>query len=269
MDLLGDADDPVALAEALHATVHRHVADPAAGGAAVRGLLTDAVDDVEFVDDVLRSADICTADGELTATAVLRAAQVCAVVADRTARPPVGWSPVVTVPAFLEATLAAGRYTHTDAALRRVAAAAEDRLLIASPYLQARAVEILAAPVTRLTDHGGRVDVVTRALTGRLATRGERAVSDVNVAAVAALRTFAAPGRLSVTSWEGDRLGVHFKVVAADATVAYVGSANLTEPGAVGHAELGVVVTGAGVGAVVDWVDTVAAAIRAATTTAG
>lgn len=151
---------------------------------------------------------------------------------------------VFTVPAFLASAF--DRFTSSTPGVRAertatvvtaVAASARSSLTIAAPYLATVAVDALAPHAARVLDAGGVVTVVTRALSPR---SPEPAHS--NIAAVQALRDVASgrPGRLRVSSWEEEGLGVHLKAVVADDADAYLGSANLTGSGQLGHAEAGV-----------------------------
>jgi hypothetical protein len=151
---------------------------------------------------------------------------------------------VFTVPAFLAAafdtftsTTPGVRAERTAAVVSEVAAGARSSLTIVAPYLATVAVDALVPPARQVLSAGGVVTVITRALSPR---SPEPAKS--NITAVEALRDAAAdrPGRLRVSSWEEEGLGVHLKAVIADDTDAYLGSANLTGPGQLGHAEAGV-----------------------------
>lgn len=151
---------------------------------------------------------------------------------------------VFTVPAFLATAFDAFtsrtpvvRAERTEAVVSAVAAAARSSLTIAAPFLATAAVDTLVQPAMRVLDTGGVVTVVTRALSPR-----SPEPAHANISAVDALRKAAAgrPGRLRVSSWEEDGLGVHLKAVVADDRNAYLGSANLTGQGQLGHAEAGV-----------------------------
>ncbi len=151
---------------------------------------------------------------------------------------------VFTVPAFLAAAFdtftsstPGVRAERTAAVVTAVAAGARSSLTIAAPYLAMVGVDALIPHAVRVLDTAGVVTVVTRALSPRSPEPAE-----ANIAAVGALRDGAAsrPGRLRVCSWEEEGLGVHLKAVVADDADAYLGSANLTGPGQLGHAEAGV-----------------------------
>jgi len=151
---------------------------------------------------------------------------------------------VFTVPAFLATAFdtftcptPAVRVEQTATIVAAVAAGAQSSLTIAAPYLAAVAMDALVPHAVRVLDAGGVVTLVTRALSPR-SPEPARA----NIAAVGALREAAAGrrGQLRVSSWEEDGLGVHLKTVIADDADAYLGSANLTGPAQLGHAEAGV-----------------------------
>lgn len=151
---------------------------------------------------------------------------------------------VFTVPAFLAkafdtftSTTPGVRADRTAAVVSAVAAGARSSLTIAAPYLATIAVDALIPSVSRILDVGGTVTVITRALS----TRSPEPAKP-NITVVESLRDAAAgrPGRLRVSSWEEDGLGVHLKAIVADDADAYLGSANLTGPGQLGHAEAGV-----------------------------
>ena len=150
---------------------------------------------------------------------------------------------VLTVPDFLrpvwlrllEAQTGTLPPRQTLPALLDLAGGARRSLVLASPYLNADQARALSGQVQRLTAGGGEVLVMTRL--GSRASDNREALQVLQAAA-------SPPGRLSVWAWQGPTLGVHFKVVVADTQAAYLGSANLTTLGALGHAEAGVLLHG-------------------------
>lgn len=151
---------------------------------------------------------------------------------------------VFTVPAFLAnafdsfTSMNPGvRAERTAAVISAVAADARSSLIIAAPYLATITVDALIPSVCRVLDAAGMVTVITRALSPR-----SPEPSKPNMTVVESLRNAAAgrPGRLRVSSWEEEGLGVHLKAVVADNVHAYLGSANFTGSGQLGHAEAGV-----------------------------
>jgi phosphatidylserine/phosphatidylglycerophosphate/cardiolipin synthase-like enzyme len=174
---------------------------------------------------------------------------------------------VFTVPAFLAAAFDAFsskspvvRAERTGAVVSAVATGARSSLTIAAPFLATVAVDGLLPSARRVLDGGGVVTVVTRALSPR-SPEPARA----NITAIDALRNAAAsrPGRLRVSSWEEDGLGVHLKAVVADDADAYLGSANLTGPGQLGHAEAGVRLPPRLAGPLAEWLRLLADALDA------
>jgi hypothetical protein len=254
--LLEQAGDPLAAAVELGASV--------AGGTSGQALLAQVagvVTDGALARSVLLHAGVLDERGVLNMPRADRAlAQVEAVVAARADR----WELVLTVPAFLRRTLdelvSAGALTRpreTTATLADVAKQAKSCLRLAAPFLQASTVGALLPHARRVLCDGGRVLVLTRALSLAAPER-----SSANVDAVRMLRAAAdgagAGGQLVVQSWEGSGLGVHFKVVVGDDRVAYVGSANPTPGGAAGHAEAGALLQGPQVTGLARWLDAVA-----------
>jgi len=119
-------------------------------------------------------------------------------------------------------------------AILDLASQADSELLLAAPFLSTDHARALAASVTRLTEAGGQVLVVTQA-----------ADKEPNRSSVRLLRHAARPeGRITIWSWTGPGLGIHFKAVIADGQRAYLGSANLTTRAAIRQAEAGVILRG-------------------------
>jgi phosphatidylserine/phosphatidylglycerophosphate/cardiolipin synthase-like enzyme len=232
--------------------------DPDATVASIRGACSDGAAAVLQV--ILEAASAAGIDARLMALAAAQAgitatddstptvAELSAIggaleiLVDTRREPDV--SLVFTVPAFLARAFdafttktPAVRAERTAAVMLSVATAARSSLTIAAPFLATVAVDALVPPAMRVLDAGGVVTVVTRALSPRSPEPAQ-----ANITAVDALRHAAAgrPGRLRVSSWEEDGLGVHLKAIVADDTDAYLGSANLTGPGQAGYAEAGV-----------------------------
>jgi len=111
---------------------------------------------------------------------------------------------------------------------------AQRELLLAAPFLNGEHARSLAPGVARLTSAGGHVLLVTQG-----------AATGPNREAVRLLvQASCEPGSVDVWSWPRPGLGIHFKAVAADRQVAYIGSANLTTHAALRHAEAGVILHG-------------------------
>jgi len=239
-DLLVRAPDP----DATVASVRAACADgPEAVVRVVREATRAAGVDPRPVSLAVAHAGIATTDGSLPTVAELAAVGGALEILVE-ARRAGDVSLVFTVPAFLAtafdtftASTPGVRAERTATVVTSVAAGARSSLTIAAPYLATVAVDALVPHAVRVLDAGGVVTVVTRALSPRCPDPAK-----ANIAAVGGLRDAAAerPGRLRVCSWEEDGLGVHLKAVVADDVDAYLGSANLTGPGQLGHAEAGV-----------------------------
>jgi phosphatidylserine/phosphatidylglycerophosphate/cardiolipin synthase-like enzyme len=258
--LLAQARDPIAAAEAL-----ARGADAGADAATLLAQLQAAVVDTGLAATVLTYAGVLDANGRLTGAAATRLAQAAVLVeaTQDAERRQDRWQLVLTVPGFLRDALEASVAEHGDAmrpiettrAVLEVAAAAHSRLLLAAPFLHEQFVRQLIPAVERVLSTSGEVVVITRALSFAAPDR-----SSANMAAVDGLRAAAAhvtAGRLVVRSWEESGLGIHFKVVLADARLAYLGSANPTPAGTAGHAEAGVLLHGPGVAGLARWLDAV------------
>ena len=255
--LLSQARDPVLIAQVADGYAEAGDLD------AMRDAIVAAVTDPQLVDATLRYAGVTDHDGLLTAQARVRLGQA-AVLLEVAADPATPrWDLVLTVPGFLQGALAAFAADHGDGAVPRqtgqamleVSRTARRRLIIAAPFLHAEFTAMLAADVERVLSDGGEVLILTRALSLASPYR-----SSANIDAVETLRAAAMAGgrALTVRSWEETGLGVHFKVLVADDTVAYLGSANLTPGGAAGHAEAGVLVRGGAVTTLRRWLQLVA-----------
>lgn len=254
--LLAQARDP-------QATVAQALEN--AGAGAPTPLIADiaaAVTDRTLARTTLTFAGVLDPDGNLTTVAPQRLAQAQVLLEVHTDQRQPQWDLVLTVPTFLRTSFTqlaacdpATTVWQTTPALLEVARSARRRLVIAAPFLHEDFVAVLAPAAKRVLASGGEVVILTRALSFSAPQR-----SSANVNAVAALRDVAAEaGRsLTVRSWEESGLGLHFKVLLADDSLAYLGSANLTPGGAAGHAEAGVLVQGSGVRGLAGWLDAVA-----------
>ena len=238
-DLLARTPDP----EATVASIRAACADGTAAVLRTTREAASAADiDARLITLAAARAGITATDSTLTVAELSAIGGALEILVDTRREPDV--SLVFTVPVFLSTAFdaftskaLAVRAERTAAVVSAVAAAARSSLTIAAPFLATVAMESLVPQARRVLDSGGTVTVVTRALSPRSPEPAQ-----ANITAVDALRHAAAgrPGRLRVSSWEEDGLGVHLKAVVADDTDAYLGSANLTGPGQVGHAEAGV-----------------------------
>jgi phosphatidylserine/phosphatidylglycerophosphate/cardiolipin synthase-like enzyme len=253
--LIGQADDPVVLAENLAG-----MAESGAPGPDISTALAREVTDRSLTASALLYAGVLDVTGERTAATALRLAQAHVLVAAATDD---HWELVLTVPGFLRGTLSqlvatlgeSARPRETGPAITEVAMSARDSLIVAAPYLHAAFIHVLSGSVERVLRAGGTATVITRALSLAAPER-----SSANVEAVAELRQAAERAKRAVTvrSWEETGLGIHFKVVIADGRLAYLGSANLTPGGALAHAEAGVILRGSRVANLSWWLAAVA-----------
>ena len=216
--------------------------DPTAGAATLTGLLTGDADHrpcpvAPELMMVLRS--------HFASATPQRVAQACAEgaawAAGRASAPAAGsWELVATVPSPL------------PSGLRRTTAETLIHLLNNS-----RARARLVAPFVDEVGVGYLTDAIVAATLRRVAVEVFLPVRSTNSAAAlghlaAAVAGRGRPGRLSLRAERRDSPWAHLKVLTADGTAAYIGSANLT-----GHAlngasnlELGVLVRGPGVEAI-------------------
>ena len=255
VSLLSQADAPAALAGRLCG-----MALAGADGETIRAELARSVADGALAGDVLAHAQVLDARGTVTPAAAVRLGQAEALAELRADE---GCELVLTVPPFLHGTLdelargnmASSRPRETLPAITEVSRTARERLIIAAPYLHPGLVTRLIGHVERITGDGGKVVIITRALSPASPSR-----SASNRESIALLRAAARRSErgLIVCSWEEEGIGVHFKVVAADHDLAYLGSANLTPWGAHCHAEAGVLLRGSHAALLADWLDRVA-----------
>ena len=125
----------------------------------------------------------------------------------------------------------------TRGVLIELAASAEHSLFLASPFVQLskRTVSgILGLALGAATARGVRLEVVST----------DSGISAAKSSMLGVVRCDAATFYRPSSSLSYSELGSHAKVFMADEKVAYVGSANLTEPGLGGHLEMGLLVTG-------------------------
>lgn len=258
VSLLFQADAPTALAERLCG-----LALAGGDGKAIRAELARSVTDGVLAGDVLTHAQVLDATGTVTPVAAVRLGQAQALAELRADE---GCELVLTVPPFLRDTLddlargnmADHRPWETLPAITEVSRAAKERLIIAAPYLHPGLMAQMTRHVERITEDGGKVVIITRALSP--ASPFSSASNRESIALLRAAASRAERG-LVVRSWEEKGIGVHFKAVVADHHLAYLGSANLTPWGAHCHAEAGVLLRGAHVALLSDWLSRVAAVL--------
>jgi phosphatidylserine/phosphatidylglycerophosphate/cardiolipin synthase-like enzyme len=255
VSLLSQAAAPAALAGRLCGMALAGV-----DGKAIRAELARSVTDSVLAGDVLTHAQVLDAKGTVTPVAAVRLGQAQALAELRADE---GCELVLTVPPFLRDTLddlaqgnmADSRPRETLPAITEVSRAAKELLIIAAPYLHPGLMAQMTRHVERITGDGGQVVIITRAL-----SPASPFSSASNRESIALLRAAAhrAERGLIVRSWEEEGIGVHFKAVAADHDLAYLGSANLTPWGAHCHAEAGVLLRGAHAALLSDWLSRVA-----------
>jgi phosphatidylserine/phosphatidylglycerophosphate/cardiolipin synthase-like enzyme len=255
VSLLSQADAPAALAGRLCG-----MALAGADGTAIRAELARSVADGVLAGDVLAHAQVLDAKGTVTPEAAVRLGQAQALAELRAEG---GCELVLTVPPFLRDTLddlargnvVGNRPRETLPAITEVSRTARERLIIAAPYLHPGFVTQLTRHVERITGDGGKVAIITRGLSP--APPSQSASNRESIALLRAAARRAERG-LIVCSWEEEGIGIHFKAVAADHDLAYLGSANLTPWGAHCHAEAGVLIRGSHAALLADWLDRVA-----------
>ena len=110
---------------------------------------------------------------------------------------------------------------------------ARSRLRIFSPFLDARALDVLAVALSAATRRGVQTAF-------GYARRGNRdnAIEQLEQH----VRANGDSSRLQTVAIEGDRPFPHLKLIAADGERAYIGSANLTWPALTSNAEIGALV---------------------------
>ncbi len=148
------------------------------------------------------------------------------------------WWPVATLPPQLHAMLHPPPMRQTAGVLLELMDAAHSEIIIATPFVDDRAVDFLSESLVAAGRRGVAVRVVT--------SSGQA----IPFVAVAKTWPSDAPGTLRVTEIVTDLspLGSHAKVFVADREHGYVGSANITGAGLGRHVEIGVELSGAQIG---------------------
>jgi phosphatidylserine/phosphatidylglycerophosphate/cardiolipin synthase-like enzyme len=160
--------------------------------------------------------------------------------------PAPSWQPVVTS-GEVDAT---GIDRMTAETMIGLIVGARSRLRIFSPFLDARGLDVLAVSLVAATRRG----VLATVGYARTGNRGE---------AIEQLEQRVAdsgdPRKLTTVPIESDRPFPHLKLIAADGSRAYIGSANLTWPALTSNAEIGALVDGEPVRVLERWFDAVIA----------
>jgi phosphatidylserine/phosphatidylglycerophosphate/cardiolipin synthase-like enzyme len=154
------------------------------------------------------------------------------------------WEVVASLP--IGATLPPGLRRMTGETMIGLASTARNRIRFAAPYVDASGIGFLTDSIAAATRRGVVVElfdpqsweparVATAALTQAVAASGD-------------------PTQFRLVRTRADAPFAHLKVMVVDASIAYVGSANITAAGLAGrNLELGVLVRGAQV-AVIDYI---------------
>lgn len=159
---------------------------------------------------------------------------------------------VATLPPSLFAARAAGPLGSIEPAIRKIIASGREMVWIVNPFFDPFGLSSLVPSIAGATDRGVSVRLLTRA--GDVQWAG--LFASVKAANGGAKRPNSL-SRLEVRSFlkkdEGSgrlQYALHSKVVLADSTICYIGSANVTEHGLRHNFELGVVVRGEAVAGV-------------------
>lgn len=163
------------------------------------------------------------------------------------------WDQVVTVPPYLRNAVPQGEVHETLRVLTDMIGRAEQRVVMASPFLDG-GFDGLSPEIARLIHRGGNFLLLTRDLENP---------GSHNSKVVNGLRDRCDhSSSLEVVSWEEAGLGLHMKALVVDSRQAYVGSANFTRGGFGYHAELGVLLEGPSVAKVERLLQTLAEEMR-------
>jgi PLD-like domain len=148
--------------------------------------------------------------------------------------PAKSWALVATLPAHLHGLLHPPPIRQTAGVLLELMDAAHTEIIVAAPFVDARAVDFLSGSIVMAGSRGVAVRVMTS--------------SRQSMPFVDLVKKWPphSPGNLRVTEILTDLspLGSHAKVLVVDREVAYVGSANITGAGLGRHVEIGVMLSG-------------------------
>lgn len=150
------------------------------------------------------------------------------------AGPTVTWAPVATLPGEVRHLLRPPPLRQTAGVMLELIDAAADELILATPFVDLRAVAAMSGSLASARRRGVDLAIVTSVGRGQ------------SFAAIAMNDESDGLGGLRVTEvrTEVSPLGSHAKVLVVDRRRAYVGSANLTAAGLGRNVEIGVEVTG-------------------------
>ena len=148
------------------------------------------------------------------------------------------WDLVASLPAGTD--LPAGLNRTTGETMVQLVVEATTTLRLASPFIDRPGLSFLCEPLAAASSRGVRLEIL-------LPTRSSRADDALNDLEKAIIRD-GSIDHLRMSRFRPDAPWAHLKVLTADASVAYIGSANITRAGLAGHnLELGVLVRGPGI----------------------
>lgn len=151
------------------------------------------------------------------------------------------WDLVASLPAGTE--LPPGLDRTTGETMVQLVVEATTTLRLATPFIDRPGMSFLCEPLATATAREVRVEIL-------VPTRSSHADDAFNDLENAIIRG-GSIDHLQMTRFRTDAPWAHLKVLTADASVAYIGSANITRAGLAGpNLELGVLVSGPGVQAV-------------------
>lgn len=145
------------------------------------------------------------------------------------------WDLVATLPPG--ASLPRGLRRTTGETLIQLVVGARRTLRLAAPFIDRPGLSFMGDALAAATSRGVRLEI----LLPTRSTHADDALDDLTATIVADGR----PDHYSVSRLRDDAPWAHLKVLTADSTAAYIGSANVTAAGIGGHnLELGVLVRG-------------------------
>ena len=226
--VLDDAPDPRDAADQLTGLLLAPLPDPAA--AAQAGLAPELV-------EVLRSR--LGEDPDRIITACQQGAAWVLGRRSVTAQEP--WDLVASLPTGTD--LPPGLNRTTGETMVQLVVEATTTLRLATPFIDRPGLSFLCEPLAAATARGVRLEIL-------VPTRSSHADDALNDLERAIIR-HGSIDHLRMSRFRADAPWAHLKVLTADASVAYIGSANITRAGLAGpNLELGVLVRGSSVQAV-------------------
>ena len=148
------------------------------------------------------------------------------------------WNLVASLPAGTD--LPSGLNRTTGETMVQLVVEATTTLRLAAPFIDRPGLSFLCEPLAAATARGVRLEIL-------LPTRSSHADDVLNDLEKAVIHD-GSIDHLRMSRFRSDAPWAHLKVLTADASVAYIGSANITRAGLAGHnLELGVLVRGGSV----------------------